>query len=575
MINIPGYRLERELGIGGMATVFLAVQENLHRQVALKVMTPGLSVDETYCHRFLKEGRIAAQLSHANLLTVYDIGVHENHYYMASEYLSGGTVRSKMARLSTEEIVRIVSDIAKGLSYAHKKGFVHRDVKPGNLLFRANGDCVLADFGIAKSVDSNTGATKLGTSIGTPHYMSPEQAKGEKVDHRTDLYSLGVVFFEMLAKQPPFDADDPFSVALAQINDPIPKLPAAHDHFQNVIEKLMTKDQNFRYATAAEFLKDLDQFLGNSHQTSQGVSAVDQKSNSADERHTAKSKQRKRQPVNAKNSSSWMGKAGIGFLFIILVAAGVILGPKLFSGNNTDPNPTPDQPVVKDEPVKPEIKLDDRIDLELNKADRLIIAKQYFSPVSNNAYQIYQELLSEYPENDKVLLKIRELSNIVERTAEAAILNNQSEDAKTLLQRAIRHYPDDQGLKSMLASLAVVVTPPVIDDVNNTSVTDISNQPPELQSLLKDANDYFQAGQFISPPGKNATEAYLRILDLDPDNEIADQRLTEIADNWVVVAEDYLKQGEINIARRMIDKGLEAKPNYPKLMALKRQVDAQ
>ena len=262
-MEIPGYTLEKEIGCGGMATVYLAVQENLHRQVALKVMTPGLAVDETYCRRFLKEGRIAAQLNHTNLLTVYDIGVHDNHYYMASEYLPGGTVRGRLkVGLGAEEVVHIITDIAQGLQYAHSKGFVHRDVKPGNMLFRANGDCVLGDFGIAKAVDSNTGATKLGTSIGTPHYMSPEQAKGEKVDHRADLYSLGVVFWEMLTGKPPFDADDPFSVALMQINDPVPPLPAELQTFQPVIEKLMTKTRDERYATADDFLDDLEAVTG-------------------------------------------------------------------------------------------------------------------------------------------------------------------------------------------------------------------------------------------------------------------------------------------------------------------------
>jgi len=227
--------------------------------VALNVMTRGLAVDETYSQRFLKEGRIAAQLTHLNLLTVYDIGVHDNHYYMASEYLPGGTARDKMNEGMTEaDIVQIITDIAQGLQFAHSKGFVHRDVKPGNLLFRGNGDCVLGDFGIAKAVDSNTGATKLGTSIGTPHYMSPEQAKGEKVDHRTDLYSLGVVFYEMLAGKPPFDADDPFSVALMQINEPCPDVPDEFSYFQPLIEKLMAKNRDERYPQADDFLDDLE-----------------------------------------------------------------------------------------------------------------------------------------------------------------------------------------------------------------------------------------------------------------------------------------------------------------------------
>ena len=182
---------------------------------------------------------------------------------MATEYLPGGTAREKMnSGITVSEIVKVIIDIGRGLQYAHSKGFVHRDLKPGNFMFRLNGDCVLGDFGIAKAVDSNTGSTKLGTSIGTPHYMSPEQAKGEKVDHRSDLYSLGVVFFEMLTGKPPFDADDPFSVALMQISDPAPALPDEHKQFNPLIQRLMAKDRNERYNQADDFIADLEQVMG-------------------------------------------------------------------------------------------------------------------------------------------------------------------------------------------------------------------------------------------------------------------------------------------------------------------------
>src|SRR5512141_110151 len=151
-VQIPGYKLLRTLGEGGMATVYLAVQESLDREVALKVMSPVLAANETFCEQFMKEGRITAKLTHPHLMTVHDIGSYNGVYYLASEFLPAGTLRERMDGLSTAEALEIARDIASGLAYAHEKGFVHRDVKPGNIMFRSNGTAVLADFGIAKAM---------------------------------------------------------------------------------------------------------------------------------------------------------------------------------------------------------------------------------------------------------------------------------------------------------------------------------------------------------------------------------------------------------------------------------------
>ncbi|MBK6436104.1 MAG: serine/threonine protein kinase [Rhodanobacteraceae bacterium] len=199
-VDISGYRILRSLGEGGMASVYLAMQESLDREVALKVMAPALAENAEF-DRFLKEGRLAAKLSHPNLVTVYDIGQHNGLYYLAQEFIPGGTLRERMGTvMPVPATLDVIRDIALGLAYAHEKGVVHRDVKPANVLFRANGTAVLADFGIAKAMNSNTMATQAGNSIGTPHYMSPEQARAEKVDGRSDLYSLGAMMYELLAR---------------------------------------------------------------------------------------------------------------------------------------------------------------------------------------------------------------------------------------------------------------------------------------------------------------------------------------------------------------------------------------
>src|SRR5947209_4903448 len=169
-VQIPGYKLIKKLGEGGMATVYLAVQESLDREVALKVMSPVLAANPAFCEQFMKEGRITAKLTHPHLMTVHDIGTDRGQYYLASEFLPAGTLRERMDRISTAETLEIARDIAAGLAYAHEKGFVHRDVKPGNIMFRANGTAVLADFGIAKAMKSVSAATMAGNAIGTPDY---------------------------------------------------------------------------------------------------------------------------------------------------------------------------------------------------------------------------------------------------------------------------------------------------------------------------------------------------------------------------------------------------------------------
>ena len=268
-IHIPGYRILRPLGEGGMASVFLAVQESLDREVALKVMAPALAANAEFTDRFLKEGKITAKLAHPNLVTVFDIGSHGTVYYLATEFIPGGTLREKIgAGLSVAEALDITCDVARGLDFAHAKGFVHRDVKPGNILFKADGTGVLADFGIAKAMDAQGGATMAGASIGTPDYMSPEQARAEQVDGRSDFYALGVVVYEMLVGHPPYQAADPFTVALMHVTQPVPTLPPEHAWLQPLIDSLMAKLPDQRPKSGEAFIQSLEQLLAASPQAS-------------------------------------------------------------------------------------------------------------------------------------------------------------------------------------------------------------------------------------------------------------------------------------------------------------------
>ncbi len=268
-MEIPGYQIVRQIGKGGMATVYLAVQESLDREVAIKLMSPFLAEDKTFGERFLREAKIVARLSHPNIIAVYDVGTVDDQYYIAMQYSPGGDLKSRIAQGLTEpQVVLITQQIASALQYAHDNGFIHRDVKPANVLFDQHGNACLTDFGVAKATHSaTTTLTVAGSVIGTPVYMSPEQARGDNIDHRSDLYSLGIVFYEMLSGQPPFHGDSGVSIAIKHISDPVPRLDPQLSPYQEFVDKLLCKNREGRFQSGNEIIQELN----NIHQFSSGV----------------------------------------------------------------------------------------------------------------------------------------------------------------------------------------------------------------------------------------------------------------------------------------------------------------
>ncbi len=258
-VEIPGYKVLRILGRGGMAKVYLAIQEVFEREVALKVMSKALAEDPNFGQRFFREAKIVSKLVHPNIVTVHDVGMHEGYCYLSMEYIDGHDLKHAVHGMEIREKIRAVYDIAKALDYAGAKGYVHRDIKPENIMFHSSdGRAVLMDFGIARAAESDTQVTQAGTAIGTPHYMSPEQAKGKPVDHRSDIYSLGVVLFYILAGHVPFDAESAVAIGIKHITEPIPLLPSIYESLQPIVDKMMSKNVNKRYQNAKELMADLD-----------------------------------------------------------------------------------------------------------------------------------------------------------------------------------------------------------------------------------------------------------------------------------------------------------------------------
>lgn len=258
-VEIPGYKVLRTLGKGGMATVYLAEQEIFEREVALKVMSNVLAVDPTFGQRFFREAKIVSQLVHPNIVTVHDVGVHEGAYFLAMEYIDDLDLRYHRKHFSLAEKIIAIRDIAKALSYASAKGIVHRDIKPENIMFHSSdGRAVLTDFGIARTTGVDNGMTQTGMAIGTPHYMSPEQAKGVEVDARSDIYSLGVVFYLLITGNVPYKASSPVAVGIKHIVDPVPQLKHGFEILQPILSRMMAKNLDERYQNAEQLIEDLD-----------------------------------------------------------------------------------------------------------------------------------------------------------------------------------------------------------------------------------------------------------------------------------------------------------------------------
>ncbi|MCU1354739.1 MAG: serine/threonine protein kinase with sensor(s) [Acidimicrobiales bacterium] len=263
------YELHRRVGRGGMAEVYLARDRLLDRLVAIKILFPEFATDPSFVARFRREAQAAANLNHPNIVGVYDWGKERGTYYIVMEYVDGRTISDILrtdGTIEPKKAAGIAADVAAALGFAHRKGVVHRDVKPGNVLITAAGEVKVADFGIARAMTSQgeEDLTQAGSVMGTATYFSPEQAQGQTVDARTDLYSLGVVLYEMASGKPPFTAESPVAIAYKHVQEPVPplrdKVPDIPPAYEAIVNKALAKNPDDRYPDGAAMRADLLRF---------------------------------------------------------------------------------------------------------------------------------------------------------------------------------------------------------------------------------------------------------------------------------------------------------------------------
>jgi serine/threonine protein kinase/Tfp pilus assembly protein PilF len=262
--RLGNYEIEHLLGRGGMGVVYKARQISLDRPVALKILQPTLSSDASFIKRFQREARAVAQLDHSNIIQIFDIAEEAGLHFFSMQYVEGRTLHEvlrEQGRLNTDEAVRIITQAAQGIEHAHLNGIIHRDIKPSNIILDNAGNVKVMDFGVARIADDRSKLTQSGTLMGTLDYMSPEQCRGEELGVQTDIYSLGVVLYEMLTGTTPFDAPNEAALIHKIINEEPPEVralnPGVPAGLSILISRTMAKHQDFRHPTIAEFIRDL------------------------------------------------------------------------------------------------------------------------------------------------------------------------------------------------------------------------------------------------------------------------------------------------------------------------------
>lgn len=589
--EIPGYEIKSRLGKGGMATIYLAEQTNFRRMVALKIMLSHLSSDPSFTERFMREARNVAKMNHPNFVPVYDVGQHGGQYYLSMEYLPTGDLKAHMREgISLSDGVRIIKEVADALNYADQKNFVHRDIKPENILLRENLSAVVCDFGIAKEINEVSQMTMMGTVIGTPRYMSPEQAQAAELDGRSDLYSLGVIFFEMLAGHVPYDGGSALDIAIKHINEPIPRLPAKLAAFQPFIDVALAKQPEHRFQTGREMINALEELEESHfvliHESSITVLVPESELNSS--RHKLRTGP-SRYGSRAVGSSGFRTGGSVPrrrarparkpereFIITwrrlapVLAAALLTLGGTawwLYSRNVPESTPVIVEPTpVTPTPILPGIAKELR-----EKAERALTEGRLFGPGDDNAHGYLTALLILQPEDSGGKASITRLYGIyLERASQALELGDLGTAQETLEQAGkISHYVQDESLIGQQSRLQRNLMDAQAQSKINAKREQL------IERLLAEADALRDSGKLTSPADENAFGRYQEVLSLDPSNETAIKGIEAIAGTLLAQAREQLESGQVGRANAFLAAAGQIFPKHPELASTRAAIKAE
>jgi len=567
--EIPGFKILKTLGRGGMANVYLGLQESMEREVAIKVMLPQLLTDPSFGDRFLREARIAAKLAHPHIVAVIDVGVVNDMYYMAMEFHPGGDLKAKIRKgLGQKEAIRIMKDIAGALDYAHKNGFVHRDIKPDNILFSRSGSAVLSDFGIARAADGGTHLTATGSVVGTPHYMSPEQAQGKPVDGRADLYSLGIMFYQMLVGTVPFSGDSALSIGIKHIRDPIPRLPEGLSKYQTFLDKLLAKEADDRWQTGADVVRTLEVLEAEGSLSDSDTLAATMISGQV--QATVVSGQiDATQAMPSSVSGVKPKKSGMGLVLgVIAVAAiGVAVAWQqgMIGGKEPVPVSQPAAPAVDGVAVK--------IHQLLAEGEKAFAAGQFLEPGGNNAFQKYQAVLALDENNQAARDGLRSISDIYVANARQSASNGKSAQASLDLEKA--KQVDASNPKIAVAQAEIDAA--IASSRKKTTVASVKPAAPQrrvdpdtvkLEKALRQASDYLSPSRLSESRLQTATRLYDSARQLSPRDKRVRGLPERIASGYETLADEQRVNKNWQEAKRLANKGLSLYPDHRSLKTL-------
>jgi len=559
VIEISGYRILRQLGRGGMATVYLAVQESVEREVALKVMSPALLVDPDFGERFLREAKIAAKLLHRHVVGIHDVGRVGDLNYIAMEYLSGGAVLPKDGSACDPAFaLRVVREIAGALDYAHRSGFVHRDVKPDNILLRADGSTALTDFGIARALDSTGRMTRTGAVVGTPHYMSPEQARGKQIDGRADLYSLGIVLHEMLTGRVPYSADDSLAVGIMHITQPVPVLPADLERLQPLLARMLAKQPEDRFQSGDELAAAVAEVERGSASGTPGPSAHARLSEAAPDQAAVTRVDNAVAPSAYERSEPSLGRIegivaalddgakrgarpatrerrrrGSGALPLAAAALLAIVGAALWHY----------QDAIRG--LLPRTGFNDT----LSRAQDALAAGNLTSVRGDGARELFLAARAQDPDNDAARRGLEEVGRRLLEQADAELRRDDVASARASIERA----------RELLGGGTAV-------DALEVRLKDREAQADETAGLLEQAQAALDAGRIVGADG--AAALYQRVLEGDAGHALAAAGLRRSADALVVQARSALAAGDVATAVARADDVARVSPTHPDLPTL-------